>query len=116
MFSRHKPTKINSISCWLSLRFAKLTARERQLLYLLSFIFLLTTTGWVLFKNYGALEYYNIRQDLTATRAKNIALEKENHTLRDEIGKLQNDPDYLEDIARRRYDMLKKNEMIFKFK
>ncbi len=112
----HKPTSIKSLSCWLSLRIAKLTGRERRLLSLFCLILVLVTTGWIMFNNKGVLEYYHIQQDLSAAKAKNIALEKENQALRQEIEKLQSDPDYLEEIARRHYDMLKKNEMIFKFK
>ena len=38
-----------------------------------------------------------------------------NETLRAEIDRLKNDPAYIEQIAREKYGMLKKNEQVFEF-
>ena len=44
-----------------------------------------------------------------------VELEKENHDLRAEIDGLLNDPEYLEEIARKEYGLLRKNERVFDF-
>jgi len=46
----------------------------------------------------------------------NKNLEQRNVQLRREIDRLQNDDAYLEELARKKYGLLKKNEMVFEFK
>ncbi len=45
----------------------------------------------------------------------NVVLEEENAQLSKEIEQLQNDPAFLEEVARQKYKLLKKNEKVFEF-
>ena len=42
-------------------------------------------------------------------------LEIANKKLKDEIDRLRNDREYIEDVARKEFDLVKKNEVIYKF-
>ena len=68
---------------------------------------------WVAFApTYSALHYYRLKKDLAGTQAKNKKLIEENSGLRDEIDRLANDPAYLEEVARKRYGLIRKNETL----
>ena len=81
-----------------------------------SVILILLFILWHVISPNGALKYYNIRKQLDENLAKNEILKKENNTLRKEIDKLENDPLYIEKIARGKYGMIKKNEILYKIK
>ncbi len=70
---------------------------------------------WVLFSPEGALKYYRIAKEEHALRAQNEALSEQNKELMKEIARLSNDPAYIEEVARKKYGYLKKNEIIFEF-
>ena len=64
----------------------------------------------------GLVEMIRLRaahQDLLET---NMALTRENMQLYRAIDRLQNDPDYVETVARRELGMIRADEVIFKFK
>ena len=46
----------------------------------------------------------------------NEELRQENQVLKEEIDKIQNDPEYLEEVARKKFGLIKKNELIFNFR
>jgi cell division protein FtsB len=52
---------------------------------------------------------------LQAILAQNEQLREANTALRQEIDKLRNDPAYLEEVARRQFGLIKKNEVIYEF-
>ena len=81
-----------------------------------SVILILFFILWHVISPNGALKYYNIRKQLDESRIKNEILKKENNALREEIDKLGNDPLYIEKIAREKYGMIKKNEILYKIK
>jgi cell division protein FtsB len=49
-------------------------------------------------------------------QAENRRLENENKALQEELIRLQDDPGYLEEKARKEYGMLKENEVLYIFK
>jgi len=55
------------------------------------------------------------RAELKQLQQKTVELEKENSALQEEINRLQNDSEYLEEVARREYGLLRKNERVFDF-
>jgi len=61
------------------------------------------------------MNYYAIQKKLQYVEAENKRLSTENQQLRIQIEKLQEDPEYLEKIARKDFGLLKKNEMVFDF-
>ena len=62
------------------------------------------------------MTYYNVKEKLKTAQSENSQAQAENERLRLKIQKIQNDPSYLEEIARKDYDLLKKNEIVFEFK
>jgi len=78
-------------------------------------IILAAFAAWMLFSPHGGWRYYQVSRDLRAIRAENEALSNANEALRQEIHRLKNDPQYLEEVARHDFNLLRKNEMIFDF-
>lgn len=71
---------------------------------------------WVLFApGSGVLALYKKRQELLNLQAKTAQLEQENAKLQKDIDRLQNDPRYLEEVARRDYGLLRTNERVYDF-
>lgn len=70
---------------------------------------------WLGFGNDGFLRLYQARQDREAQREVILQLHRENKTLLDEINRLRNDPAYLETVARRELNLIKDNEIIYRF-
>lgn len=77
--------------------------------FILVFVFLL-------FSSNGIFRYYRLKQSLETIRTANEKLKKENAILLEEIARIQNDPEYLEEVARKKFGLIKKNEMIFNFR
>ncbi|MDF1614921.1 FtsB family cell division protein [Desulfurivibrio dismutans] len=70
---------------------------------------------WLLFSPYGLWQYGQVSRERAALQQENRVLETENRQLQEEIERLQHDPQYIEEVARRHYDMLKENEILFDF-
>lgn len=71
---------------------------------------------WVAFSpNYSALQYHRVNKRLEDVQARNTQLEKENAELQQEITRLKDDPDYIEEVARKDYGLMKKNEVTYDF-
>jgi cell division protein FtsB len=71
---------------------------------------------FLLFSTNGIFRYYRLKQSLETLRTANEKLKKENEILIEEIARIQNDPEYLEEVARKKFGLIKKNEMIFNFR
>ena len=76
---------------------------------------ILLVGGWIIFGPSGALKYYKVTKELKTVRAEIKALESQNKALREEIAKLLSDPVYIEELARKKYGFIKKNEIIYDF-
>jgi cell division protein FtsB len=61
---------------------------------------------WAIWKKHG---------ELNDLQRQNAQIEDENGKLQKDIERLQNDPKYLEEVARKEHNLLKKNERIFEF-
>ncbi|WP_457574185.1 FtsB family cell division protein [Desulfolithobacter sp.] len=86
--------------------------RLRQIIVLVVVLVLL----WVLFAPGGGyLQYRRLQKEIDTLTRENAALEEQNSRLRQEINRLQRDEDYLEELARKKYGLLKKNEEVFDF-
>ena len=95
----------------------KFTSREKKLLSYTGLFFALLVFLWIVFvPDSGILDMFRSRQKLEKLQAENIKLEQENKVLQEEIDKLQNDPAYIEEKARKEYGMLKENEVLYIFK
>ena len=95
----------------------KITSREKQLLYYAGLFFAIFILIWIFFApNRGILDLFRAQEKLETLQAENQKLEKENKALQEEIDRLQNDPGYVEEKARKEYGMLKENETLYIFK
>ena len=81
-----------------------------------SVIAFILVTAFLLFSTNGIFRYYRLKQSLETIRTANEKLRKENEILIEEIARIQNDPEYLEEVARKKFGLIKKNEMIFNFR
>lgn len=71
---------------------------------------------WVLFSpGAGIFALLKNRSELKRLRGETITLEEENVRLQKVIDRLQNDTEYLEEIARGKYGLVRKNELIYDF-
>jgi cell division protein FtsB len=71
---------------------------------------------WVVFApGSGIVTLVKKRSELNRLQKEKAQLEQQIGALQEDIDRLQNDPAYLEDIARRKYGLLKKNEKVYDF-
>jgi len=94
----------------------RISPRQQGCLFKLIFALALAAVLWILFSpGTGLLSLMRHRAELGRLQEKTAELEKENNDLQKEIDRLQNDPGYLEKVARKEYGLLKKNERVFDF-
>lgn len=94
---------------------SKLSQKEQNKVITISIIIALILISWILFAPKSLLEYFKLTKNLETIKTENQKLEKQNKELRKEIARLLNDPAYLEEIARKKYGLIKKNEIVFDF-
>lgn len=95
----------------------KFSSREKKQLYYIGLILALLLILWIIFApQRGMLALHRSQEELLRLQADNKRLEEENRLLQEEINRLQNDPEYLEEKARKDYGMLKENEVLYIFK
>ena len=71
---------------------------------------------WLLFApNTGFLALLRQRAELKTLQQETQDLTLENESLKKEIERIENDDEYLEEISRRDYGLVKENEMVFDF-
>jgi len=94
----------------------KLSPLQRRKLIKIVVVIVLLALVWVVFSpNTGIWTVIQHRSELHQLQEETIQLKQENAALQSEIDQLQNDPAYLEEIARGKYGLLKKNERVFDF-
>lgn len=94
---------------------ANLSETDRKKVLLYSVLIVAVVGVWSVFGPYGALKYYGVTNELNEILAQNEQLREANTALRQEINKLKKDPVYLEEVARRQFGLIKKNEVIYEF-
>ncbi len=92
-----------------------MNTREKILLSF-AILALFSMLFFVIFGEYGLADFNLLRQERDGLLEKNRKLEQENLSLYREIERLKNDLEYIENVARQELGMIKKDEMIFKFK
>ena len=95
--------------------FNKLSPGEKRFFLITCIISFIVVSCWIIFAPNGVVNYRKVRQELQAVQSENLLLSAENEQLKIEIEKLKSDPAYLEEIARKNYGLVKKNEMVFDF-
>ncbi len=96
--------------------FKQLNNRELRTLILIGILSLCCVIVWLFLSPKGILAYYNLKKQLIVVSNENEQLKQENRQLQEKIEKIQKDPAFLEQVARKEYDLLKKDEILFKFK
>jgi len=87
-------------------------SRLKKIGVIMTFVALL----WLLFApQSGVMALLQKRSAVKSLEAESEAIAQENKQLQAEIERLQNDTNYLEEVARRDYDMLKPNERVYDF-
>ncbi|NCO58878.1 MAG: septum formation initiator [Deltaproteobacteria bacterium CG_4_8_14_3_um_filter_51_11] len=82
---------------------------------LIMILIIIITGVWLGLNDNGFLSLYRERNERELYLEKISTLEKENRALISEIKLLRDDLQYVESVARRELNMLKQNEVLFKF-
>ncbi len=93
----------------------KTTLRKYKVIVITTLVTLTVLGIWIYFSPYGLRNYLDMQARLSKVSTEVNNLRQQNKALRQEIHHLQNDPAYQEEIARRNFNMLKRNEMVFDF-
>ena len=95
----------------------KLTLTERRLIRRIFILLGTVAFLWLVFApNRGFVHYQRLKNQVDALARENKVLAERNDQLRKEIERLQTDEAYLEELARQKYDLLRENETVYKFK
>jgi cell division protein FtsB len=89
--------------------------QRRKITLALVFAAMLVLLLVVVFGDNGWVELKRLQKTHMALVEGNARLTRENSQMYDVIGRLQNDPDYIENIARQELGMVRPDEVIFKF-
>ncbi len=95
----------------------KLTSlQENRFLKIVVFMVVAALLWIVFLPGSGLLALWKKRAELKTLQQQTVVLDRENAQLQEDIDRLQNDPAYLEEIARKQHNLLRKNERVFEFK
>ena len=78
-------------------------------------LIILLVVSWLAFGDRGFIYLYKKDEERQEYLEKIKNLKIANQKLKDEIERLQSDREYIEEPARKEFDLVKKNEVIYKF-
>ncbi|MCS7280058.1 MAG: septum formation initiator family protein [Desulfobacterota bacterium] len=81
----------------------------------LLFIFVLSLLYVLIFGEDGLLTYLKLKKNLRDSTKRIAMLQEENKNMRMEIDRLRNDKEYLEDIVRKKYGLIREGEKVYRF-
>lgn len=94
----------------------KLSPSQQRLLFRLSGLLIFCALLGIVFSPYGGIySLYQKKSHLAILEKKIVDLKSENEVLSQEIVRLQDDPEYIKEIARKKHGLLKKNERVYDF-
>ncbi|MEE4135236.1 MAG: septum formation initiator family protein [Desulforhopalus sp.] len=77
---------------------------------------LIVILAWLFFApGAGILAWWSKRSELSTLEGETSQLEAANTLLQEDIDRLADDPAYLEELARKEHNLLRKNEQVFDF-
>jgi len=82
---------------------------------LLSLLLLCLVAAWLAFGDRGLIYLYKKDKERQAYVEKIRALKEANQKLMDEVNRLRNDKDYIEETARKELGMVRDGEVIYRF-
>jgi len=90
--------------------------QDKKMLWILGALVAVFFLLWVLFApERGLLQYLQLKKEIAALTEENSRLETRNTELSEDINRLRSDDRYLEEVARKKHGLLKKNETVFEF-
>lgn len=89
---------------------------KKSIFLVLSIFAFLAFFLFIIFGNHGLVDLYHLKAERDSLLKENAKLEKENISLYREIDRLRNDPEYVENVARRELGVIGKEEIIIKVK
>lgn len=90
--------------------------RNRKLLWRLGLLFaLLGFFVLLLLPGRGIFHHRSLKKELEKVARENAQLRQANISLNEEIERLKKDDNYIEELAREKHGMLKKNEEVYDF-
>ncbi len=87
--------------------------RLRRIILLAAIVVVLVL---LFFPGHSLMSYHHMRKKVSALTLQNRRLEERNRELAAEIKRLRTDDTYLEELARKKYGLLKDNETVYEFK
>jgi cell division protein FtsB len=88
--------------------------RKQNILLCVSILLLMALVIYIIFSKHGYSDLVFLRQEQNKLVRKNEQLTRENLAIRIEIERLKHDLDYIENIARHEFGMIRKDEIILK--
>ena len=90
-----------------------MTKRQRILISIVAFL-LVSLLFFIIFNEHGLMDLNLLNNEKNALVLRNEQIARENLSLSVEIGRLENDPKYIENVARQELGMIGKDELILK--
>lgn len=92
------------------------SGHDRKVLWIFGAVVAVIFLLWVLFApGRGFFQYRKLQREISTLTEENARLETKNVELSEDIKRLQSDDAYLEEVARKKHGLLKKNETVFEF-
>ena len=88
-----------------------MTKRQRILISIVAFL-LVSLFFFIIFSEHGLMDLNLLKSEKNSLVQRNEQIARENLSLSVEIGRLENDPDYIENVARQELGMIGKDELI----
>ncbi len=90
-----------------------LLKKRRSLLFLL-FLLAIAFTLTLLYGNQGFFHLKLLEAEKTKLESANQDVKQENKLLLEKIERIKNDPEYIEDVARKKLGLVRPNEVIYR--
>ncbi|MBN1847422.1 MAG: septum formation initiator family protein [Deltaproteobacteria bacterium] len=93
----------------------EVTKKKFLKFFFIAIVFLGLIITWLGFGDRGFYHLYRMEQERRAFLEKIRRLEAANQSLLEQIERLQKDKEYIESVARRELNLVKKDEIIYRF-
>ena len=94
----------------------KSTIKNDNLLKLIYFITLVVLLLYLFFNKFGLIKYFELESEINSIEKKTQKTEQQIKKYEEDIKSLKNNDSKLEEVAREKFHMKKKNEKAFQFK
>jgi len=90
--------------------------QNRKVIQLVGLLAVVAILLWVVFsQTNGLVRFFQANEKQEQLRTTNNELELENKKLQQEVNDLESDPATIEEVARKKFGLLKKNEVLYDF-